>query len=330
MRRATIVLLACLVPVAWSGRLEPGERAPALRLTSLDGNTEQRYDPPGQGDAPPLVYVVFVTGGQKTSGDALRDIAAVLKAAKDWPRGVRALAIASGKPSDAGAKALQAVLPPDGPILPVLDGDDAAARAFGVIALPTTFVIGPDGRIAAVLPGWSATYRKRLDDASRRALGLEVAKPRRTSREQTRAERLTRLAANLVERRRFREAASQLTMACAAAPKNADLRTRLGEILLLVPDPETAGLWFAEAEKLAPGNQRARRGAAKVAALIGGDLDAIEARIRRELRRPPNDPDLRYYLGRLQERRGRPDLARAAYRRAYEDLRRRWPGRGGR
>jgi len=59
-----------------------------------------------------------------------------------------------------------------------------------------------------------------------------------------------------------------------------------------------------------------------VAALLGGDLDAVEARIRKELRRPPSDPDLRYYLGRLQERRDRPDLARAAYRRAYEDLRR--------
>jgi len=319
-----LLFLALSAALSLGERLEPGARAPGFSLLGLDGEAV-KYEPPAKGAATPgspLVYVLFVLPGQEISGEALHEMAVVLKEARAWPRKVRAIAVAGGRLDDASLAALRAAAGKNRGIVMAHDGKDVATRAYGVIALPTTFVIAPDGRIAAVLPGRSSAYRKRLRVASLRALGIKVSAREQKSPQAIRAERHAQTAEQLVSRGRYAQAAEELERACSIFPKAPDLWIRLGEVLLLVPDAKAAADRFQRALALAPKHKRALRGVAKAHALYGEDFEEVEDQLKKQLRRPPNDPGLRFYLGRLYERQGRIKDAMTAYRKAFEDLRR--------
>ena len=324
MQPRAITILGILAGLTWAGRLEAGARAPGFVLPGLHRQTV-KYDPPKKGAAgssAPLVYVVFVLPGQEASDRVLREMAGVLKGAGKWPRKVRAIAIVGGQLDDAGREKLLEAAPKGGPVEMAHDQEDKINRAFGVIALPTTFVIAPDGTVVAALPGRSAAYPKRLREASLRALGVKIEVAQGKTHEELRAARMAHAAQQLLKKRRYAQAAEEMEKACAVLPKDPDLWVMLGDIYLVVPDAKAAAERFRKALAVAPKHKRALRGLAKANSLFAEDQKAAEKQLKKQIRRPPVDPGLRYYLGRLYERQGKTKEAMAAYRRAFEELQR--------
>jgi len=189
-----------------------------------------------------------------------------------------------------------------------------------VIALPTTFVISPAGLVVEVIPGRSASFRKRVDAAVRTALGLAKAKAQEPEDPAVRkARRLRNLARELIRKRRLEDALAPLTRARELQPKDIDLVLMHADLLMRLERGKEAEATYREARALDAKSRAAERGLAKSMAL-GDDLDAAEKALRTALEKPPRDSSLYYWLGRVLERKG--DLAGAsdAYRKAYEQL----------
>jgi len=323
---ASVIGLAALLGT----RLGPGQRAPDVTLVGLDGE-EIRYKAPAVPGAGPVAadeadgtvtVVLFVRPTQQQSVTALRDLRTWCEANPAFVPRVRSIAIASGKVGATDRESLRSLLPPRTSITGALDPDREAFAGFGVVALPTTFVIASSGTIIGVLPGRSAAFPRQLDDALRGALGIEVQAPSgETSGDpiEKRVARRTALARDLIARRRFDAAAEQLGEALRLRPDGVDLRVALGEVQLRLEDGEAASATFAEVLRRAPDDRRARIGAAKSLAL-GDDLRAAERALRAELLHPPLDSGLYYYLGAVLHRQSRHEDAAGAFLEAYERL----------
>ncbi len=332
--RKTLAIWGCalLLLLAAGRRLEAEDTAPGFELSGVSADTV-RYSPPDKtsntqsdGGEPspgdrPVTVMLFVDPTQDNSIAALSDVKAFLKRHPDLVARIRAVAIASG--DDEGLlDALKSRLPPGQPVEGALDPDRAVFRAYGVIALPTTFIVRPVGTIALVLPSRSASYRKRLADGVRRALGIEVPEEAAVAEEDPETKRVTRLttlAAELAAEGRLAQAAVQLESARKLRPADAAVLVQLGEVRLALGEAEAAKEAFGAVLATDPKHRGARRGRAKSIAL-GDDLDAAEKALRKELIRPPSHSSLYYFLGRVLERKGEPKKAAAAYRQAYERL----------
>jgi len=322
--RPSLALFCCmaLLPPLFAGRLEAGQRAPAFALKGIDGK-EVRYAPgPGDRDSPTLV-IVFVDPLQELSRRSMKDLRTLLDDDAEIGAHVRAIAVAGGKLEAETIASFSESVPATGPLRGVLDPDRKAYRLFGVIALPTTFVIDPGGRIRLVLPGHSAAYAVRLAAGIRTAAGMKEKAPVAEKRtpEAKEALRLRRMAAEFVRHGRLAEGREALMKACALVPRDPAPLVLLGELELETEDAEAAESSFSKALALAPKLRSARRGHLEALALAGDPADAAQA-LRAELRKPPVDPALYYYLGRALERTGDPLGAAAAYRKAFERLRR--------
>ena len=321
---AGLVVGIVLLSAECGRRLEAAERAPGFALPGLLGG-EVKFEPPAAAPAPtdPASVLVFIDPAQEQSLTALSDLRDCLGRMESGAARVRSLAIVSGAPDAAAVESLKARLPERGPVTGVLDPQRTAYEAYGVIALPTTFVVDPAGIIAAVLPGRSAGYGQRLEAALRTTLGLPPAREAgpAESAETRKVQRLRKLAAELAAERRYAEAAKLLEEARALLPGDAELAVAHGEALLDVPDAAGAAAAFRRAQEIAPALRAAKAGIAKAAAL-GDDVETAEKLLREVTRVPGADPGCSYYLGRVLERRAEFQGAAAAYREAFERLRR--------
>ena len=199
-----------------------------------------------------------------------------------------------------------------------LDPDRAIYARFGVVAVPTTFVVGADGIVVSAHPGRSASSRRDADTAVRTALGLEVIEtPPPETEEQERARRLRAAAQDLVRRRRHAEAATVLADACALRPDDAGIATDLGDALLACGRGADAQAAYERALALEPDTRAASVGRA-CALAYGEDRDAAKVAIREALRRPPQDARLHYHQGLVLEKSGDWPAAAKAYREAFE------------
>lgn len=321
---AGLVVGIVLLSAECGRRLEAAERAPGFALPGLLGG-EVRFEPPAAAAAAAgsASVLVFLDPAQEQSLAALSDLRDCLGRMDTGAARVRSLAIVPGTPEAAAVESLKARLPERGPVTGVLDPQRTAYEAYGVIAMPTTFVVDPAGIIASVLPGRSAGYGQRLEAALRAALGLAPALDPAASEspEARKVQRLRKLAAELTAERRYAEAAKLLEEARALKPEDADLAVAHGEALLDVPDAAGAAAAFRRAQEITPGLRAAKAGIAKAAAL-GDDLETAEKLLREVTKVPGADPGCSYYLGRVLERRAEFQGAAAAYREAFERLRR--------
>ncbi len=319
--RGTLIA-ACFAAVAFGAakRLEAGERAPDLTLRTL-ADEELRYEAPaGEGATGSVIVIAFLDPDQEASRRVLTDLGVVHKAlpAEDPP--VLWYCVVSGKMSEAETVAAQAAQKAR-PFLRIgVDPERTSYADFGVVALPTTFVVGADGIVLSVLPGHSSRTRKGLQAALLGALGLDLPKPEtEISPERKRALRLLAAARDLSRRGRAEEAAGRLREAAKICDDAIEVWVALGDTLLVLEEGGEALAAFDHALALDKKSRAAIVGHA-CALAYGEDADAAETALRAALRRPPQDPRLYYHLGRVLESRGDAAGAAAAYRRAAEEL----------
>ena len=316
MRRAGLAALALLLcaPVV-AQRLEAGEAARPFELNAPDGSTI-RFEP-GAAQGAEVTVLLFVNPTQEASRVVLSEFQKLLENEKALASRVRAIAIAACGPDSEDAKALAGQLKIRGSVQAALDADRAIRGSYGVIAMPTTFVVAKDGSIHTAVAGRSAAFRKRVLAALRDSLGIEAETAPAVDPSGGKARRHLRLAEDLLARRRFPEAAGELDAARGLESEDAGLWILAGEVRLLMDEAAAAVRVFERALALDDQSTAARVGLVKAQALATGSAESEEA-LRKEIRRPHSDPALRYVLGRLLEKRGEHAEAAKAYRAAFE------------
>ncbi len=130
------------------------------------------------------------------------------------------------------------------------------------------------------------------------------------------------LGAELLEQKRFPEAAGWFTKGLEIYPAHFGARMSLGEALLAAGDADGAGRVFEKALEVQPASLDAREAAFEAALAVGREraraLDFAAARtsFERAIALDENEPSAWNYLGLVSEREGRIEEARSHYERA--------------
>ena len=175
-RRATalhllkiVVAAAALVAAAGTQRPAVGEAAPLLPLRDLDGREVALSSLAGERG----LVILFWAGWSERSVEALRTLDALR--GEVAPRGV-ALAAVNVEHEHLTGDDLAALRATVGALkvgFPILVDDGLKLfRAYGVVSVPSTAVVTPDGKLAGFVPGFSATSREALIDAIHKLAGI--------------------------------------------------------------------------------------------------------------------------------------------------------------
>lgn len=144
---------------AWA--LERGELAPVLQLAGLNGRSLSVPDRQSR-----VTYVDFWAswcGPCRQSFPFMNDLQARYGA-----KGLRVVAVnLDAKPAD--AERFLAQVPAQFEVL--LDASGESARRYGVRGMPSSALLGPDGRVLMWHQGFKAEDRAHLESAIKQALG---------------------------------------------------------------------------------------------------------------------------------------------------------------
>jgi thiol-disulfide isomerase/thioredoxin len=142
----TALALLATIPGGWSGCAQEGKprRAPDVTLTSLEGNEIRLADYRGQ--------VLVVDFWATWCGPCRLEIPHFIALQEEYRgRGFQVIGIAVSDREEN----VRMFVDQTGINYPMAMGTDAAVEAFGgFTAIPTTFVVAPDGSIAAKLTGY--------------------------------------------------------------------------------------------------------------------------------------------------------------------------------
>jgi len=303
--RAALVAAAMALMAAWLfaapraaaafRNVQGGMEAPAFRLRDLEGGEVSLEALRGHR----AVIVVFFATWSGRSLEELKDVQALV--AEHGGRGLRAVAVNVDHEhlSAEDVRAVKAKALELGLSFPVvLDEGLETFRAYGVVAVPSTAVLGEGGVLRAAFNGYPTSTRLELREAVEDLLGVarrEVA-PAAATAPAYKPARAALLNYNLGRRLHDagmdEKAEGRLRAAAAADPGWAPPRILLGEIALrrCAADPGAAREAKKEFEAAAaadPGSAAARAGLAR-ADLELGLLDEAEKEVAAALAASPS------------------------------------------
>jgi peroxiredoxin len=161
-------------------------------LLCLGGCAPGGLAPVGQSRKPAPDFSLPTTGGQRIVLSSLKGKVVVVDFWATWcdscPQALAHLQLMAGDPAMArqglitvpineqeNTKAARAFVDANHFTLDVaLDSDGSIATSYGIISLPTTIVIGRDGLVWAVIPGWTQDTPTQIDQALAGALNAPV------------------------------------------------------------------------------------------------------------------------------------------------------------
>ena len=139
MKKNSLILLACAaLSCGRRGTAVVSEPAPSFRLAELGGKTVSLSDYKGK---------VVLLNFWATWCDSCREETPALEALYRRHRAERFVLLAPSVDT-AGKTALLPFIAKYGPTFPILLSDGRTFHAYGITMLPTSFLIGADGRIA--------------------------------------------------------------------------------------------------------------------------------------------------------------------------------------
>lgn len=324
---AALIALSLAPPLEAAAltNLRPGDAPPPFALPDLEGRQFKSADLAGAPAA-----VLFWSTWSPRSAEMLEDFKRHAAAYGD--KGLKLVAInidgenlgsaqRAAIRAYAGARAL--------PFPVLLDEGLITFSAWGIMAHPTEVVLGRDGRIAYVLPGYPLSLREELEEAIRKVLGVSVAAPPPPASSvgyvpQGMALQQFNLGRQLVAKRDFDKALAAFRRAAAADPgfleaavmtarislangdrapaeqlaqqvspeaiKRGDLRYLLGELALARGETDAAERAFQELRLQLPREGWGEWGLGQVT-LARGDRAAALAFFRDALALQPSNPE---------------------------------------
>ena len=212
----------------------------------------------------------------------------------------------------------------------LLDNGGDVYGSYGVLMMPTTGIVKPDGTLAGTVNGYTRAFDDEVERLTRVALGLisaedaagAVVDPTAMKTEQRKkAERSVEKARLLQKRKMTAKALAAAEEAVALDGEYAAGRVLLGGMLLAASEDNAADalVHFEKALQLDPNSIDAKVGVAQVKS-IQGETDAAVTLLQNAAMLNPKPEKVYFELGRVYERAGDYQNAVEAYRKALERL----------
>lgn len=320
-----------------------GKRAPDFKATNLSGKTVSLADFKGR-----VLLLDFWATWCPPCKKEMPDIQRIHEQAKGKSLAVLAIS------QDEDVKDVKEFLRERKLTLPAAMDDGSVGQAYGVEAIPTTFVIDEGGVVRVAFRGLTSGARL-AEEISK--LGVKIEMPSEATAEEpaeseaARAHREAGLKMFLLGR--DDDAEKELRAAAEAAPDSADGWLTLGEFYLKASRAQDAATAFDHALKAADESKHAVEGSVAKAYLdVGADYDAalehargavrLEPKVaaywstlgwacyhkgmyeqavfnlKKALKLEPQNPEAHYRLGAVYEKQGEKSLARMQYNEAVK------------
>ncbi len=297
-----------------------GQQAPDFTLKDTAGN-----DVTLSSNAGKVVVVVFFKPDQKTSQDALSDLAKIYSRYKT--KGVVVLAIVSEMDEQS---ALKALMDKEKIMFPILiDQGRKIYGQWGAFLYPTTAVLSKDGKVFKHVPSHNRKYSDEVEGYIRVALGeitaekleqeLNPGEIKQLTPEQKKAERHMMLGQKLLERKLVDKASAEFAEAVASDPNLAEAKAAYGFTLLKLGDAAKAQENFTKALELNPRIDDAKCGLGASYVALGQVDKGIEV-LEDALKVNPKPARANFELAKAYEKKGALDKAAEHYKKAIEEL----------
>lgn len=322
-RKLTTVLAACVIGAAVLSparadelrNVRKGEPVPALKLPGIAGDMVDSDTCRGS-----VAVVVCLSAEQRSSELAAmesRDVVRQFEADN-----VKLIHVTADVVQKAYFQRFREERGLDVPL--ALDADRGFYARLGLIVLPTTIVMTPDGKLAHVISLRGPDYTHILDVYIRHALGKltdaqveEQLKARASATGSPKSQASTHRAAAryLREKGQLDAARDELVKARELDPANVDVLLDLADLCLARAELDEAEKLVAAVLESQPENRRAKQIKGIDLYRRGRYADA-EPVLLEALNLNPEPQRIHYYLGRIYERDGKMELALRHYREA--------------
>jgi peroxiredoxin len=300
--------------------LKPGDKIPDFQIRTVDGKQITLSNQKGK-----ILVLAFWKRSQDFSEKVLTDLERIYKAYRD--RGVTVLAINADKASDPEIKIIETTQNLNYPL--ASDTELKVYGRFGVIVIPTTLVLGPEGGLAYYRSIHTKDFYDQVRGHVRVLLG-EIT-PAQLERElnprKIKVESQARKKANLhlamarmlmTENSLKHKAREELEKAVQADPTLREAHILLARLYLKDNEVSKAGAELEEAFKLDPGSKDDRLLQGRAYASRGQDSKALSV-LEGLINNDPEPPSEAYFqIGKIYEKQKKNSQAQGAYRKALE------------
>jgi thioredoxin-like negative regulator of GroEL len=278
---ALFVLVCCVTPSISAAfkNVQVSQPPPDLALKDLSGKEWHNADLFGKG----VTVAVFWATWSPRSPEVLRDLEALrteLGPEKFQLISVNCEHISITAMDREAIAATAKTVGLTGPVL--IDDGLVAFNAYGAVALPSTLVVGADGKVAFSLSGYPTTMRGDLADAIRKAAGVPTVAELRPMLEyvpKNHALMYYNLGRQLLSKGQDEKAEEQLKISVEKDPDFKKSRVELGLLFKKTGRAELALKEFQRAREIDPKDHEALYQVAAVS-LAAGRLEEAEKLFR--------------------------------------------------
>jgi len=254
-----LVTLVCTKPSISAAfkNVQVSQTPPAFALKDVGGKEWRSAEVFGRG----VTVVIFWATWSPRSGEVIRDLEALR--AKIGPEKVQVVTVNCEHPSisPADRETIAAAARQGGFSGPVLVDDGLIAfNDYGAMALPSTLVVGLDGKVSYILAGYPTTLRDELADAVRKSAGLPTEAESRPVQEyvpKNHALMYYNLGRQLAGKGQDEKAEAQLKIAVEKDPDFKKPRIELGLIYKKTGRTDLALAEFQRAKEIDPKDHEA-------------------------------------------------------------------------
>jgi len=303
------------------GHHKQGDKVPNLAIRTIDGKQISLDGQKGK-----IIVLAFWKQGDDKSSKMLTDLSRLSQEFQD--KDVTFLAINGDKASDEQIR--EVALAKEPTCLFASDPDLTTYSTLGILVLPTTLIIGPDGKLAFVQDLYSRNFytqtrayvRFLLGEISQDQLNAELdpGTSVKVSKARIKAERYVNLGRVLLDIKERAKAREALKKAVEADPSFPEPHLLLAGLCLEDKELRGAGAELEQALILCPSPREGKLLQGIAYADQGEDGLAIAVLYELVENNPEPPPEAYYQLGTIYEKQKKTSEALAAYQKALELL----------
>ena len=328
MRKATVLSMITLFVIGSHlslalalGHHKQGDRVPNLTIRTIDGNQISLDGQKGN-----IIVLAFWKQDDDKSSKMLTDLSRVSQECQD--KDVTFLAINGDRASERQIGEMALAKEPS--CLFASDPDLTAYSTLGILVLPTTLIVGPDGKLAFIQDLYSRNFYTQTRAYVRFLLGeitqeqlnaeLDPGTSVKVSSARIKAERYVNLGRVLLDIKEKEKARKALEKAVEADPSFPEPHLLLAGLCLEDEELRGAGAELEQALRLCPSPREEKL--LQGLTYAGQGEDGLAMAVLQELveNNPEPPPEAYYEIGKIYEKQKKTSEALAAYRMALQLL----------
>ena len=328
MRKATVLFLLSLfiigsyISLALAlGHHKQGDRVPNLAIRTIGGDQISLDEQKGK-----IIVLAFWKQDDDKSSKMLTDLSRISQEFQD--KDVTFLAINGDRASERQIGEMALAKEPS--FLFASDPDLAAYSSLGILVLPTTLIVGPDGKLAFIQDLYSRNFYTQTRAYVRFLLGeitqdqlnteLDPGTAVKVSPARIKAERYVNLGRVLLDLKEKEKARGAFQKAVEADPSFPEPHLLLAGLCLEDKEVRKAGTELEQALKLNPCPKEGKL--LQGLTYAGQGEDGLAIAVLQELveNNPEPPPEAYHQIGKIYEKQNNTSEALAAYRMALQLL----------